>query len=92
LNRRPERVTTRQKLIDLYIANGQDDEAQKQRDILKMVQERLQAIQQSQKGAVTSENKPTESGSAQTPSENPEASQSKEPDVPTTKEPVESAK
>jgi predicted Zn-dependent protease len=47
----PERLSTRQKLISLFVAIGNEEEAQKQRDILKIVQERLQAIQQNQKNA-----------------------------------------
>jgi len=57
LNRSPERLNTRQKLISLFVSVGNEEEAQKQRDLLKIVQERLQAIQQIQKNAPKKEGK-----------------------------------
>ena len=55
LSQNPERLSTRQKLISLFVAIGNEEEAQKQRDIQKIVQERLQAIQQSQKSGADRE-------------------------------------
>ena len=46
LNKSPERITTREKLVSLYVDAGNEEEAQKQRELLKLVQQRLEAIQQ----------------------------------------------
>jgi len=46
LTKSPERLTTREKLVSIYVDAGNEEEAQKQREMLKLVQERLRAIQQ----------------------------------------------
>ena len=87
LSQNPERLSTRQKLISLFVAIGNEEEAQKQRDILKIVQERLQAIQQSQKsGADRETNTPsTASPEPAIPADLP-ADEQKESETPKTSE------
>jgi tetratricopeptide (TPR) repeat protein len=87
LSQNPERLSTRQKLISLFVAIGNEEEAQKQRDILKIVQERLQAIQQSQKsGADRETNTPsTASPEPAIPADLP-ADEQKELETPKTSE------
>jgi predicted Zn-dependent protease len=87
LSQNPERLSTRQKLISLFVAIGNEEEAQKQRDIQKIVQERLQAIQQSQKsGADRETNTPsTASPEPAIPADLP-ADEQKELETPKTSE------
>jgi tetratricopeptide (TPR) repeat protein len=89
LNKSPERISTREKLVSVYVDAGNEEEAQKQRDIIKLVQERLRAIQQqsqqAQKNATATESKeppPKSEQVEQTPVE--PADKSKELETPKT--------
>jgi hypothetical protein len=65
LNRSPERISTREKLVSVYVDAGNEEEALKQRELLKLVQERLRAIQQQSQQAPEKCNR--ESSEASTP-------------------------